>query len=107
MKLKDALVGLLFWIGILTFLFVVMSLESWPMWALFVLSIVVWAIYILVVIRDHERAKRALKNPVLWMTVEGEDGVRRWTAMDGSGRTKPLNSQPPHTQPIYDQEAHN
>lgn len=104
MKLKDALVGIMLWIGILAFLLVLMSLESWTMWTLFALAVVIWMFYILVIIRDHEREKRRLNNPVLWMVIDGPDGVKKWAAMDGSGRTQPLGNRPPHGQGIYDQE---
>ena len=81
MKLKDALIGLLMWLGILGFIAVISSIDGWPLWALIVLAVIVWIVYILVIIRDY---RRDLKYPVV--RVRQEDTVRR----------------DPH--PIYDQE---
>lgn len=58
MKLKDALVGFLFWIGILAFGLFLISADSLPMWVLFTLAAIAWAAYILVIMRDKAREKR-------------------------------------------------
>lgn len=93
MKLKDALVGFLFWIGILVFSFVVSALDSLPMWALFILAALSWTAYILVVIRDHKREKRYAKQPEFFVRTP-------------NGKVIPL-SDIPNPQPIYDQEEDN
>ena len=81
MKLKDALIGLLMWLGVLGFITIVSSIDGWPLWALIVLAVIAWAVYILVIVRDY---RRDLKFPVV--RVRQEDTVRR------------------DRQPIYDQE---
>lgn len=57
-KTKDVLNSLLWWIAILAFGFVVITIDSLPLWALLILALVVWVAYILVIIRDGKRAKR-------------------------------------------------
>lgn len=55
MKLKDALVAVLTWLGILGFLAIFLSIDGWPMGMLIVLAAIVWSVYILVIIRDYQR----------------------------------------------------
>jgi membrane protein implicated in regulation of membrane protease activity len=91
MKAKDALVGFLFWLGILAFVFFVASADSLPMWVLLILAAIAWVAYILIVIRDYQRAKRRAEKPQFYVRGPG-------------GRLVPLDSLP-SPQDLYDQEA--
>lgn len=82
MKLKDALVGLLTWLGILALIFFVGSVDSAPKWFLVVVAVLAWAFYILVVIRDHSRWKR--RRPLFYIQKEDE-----WIAIDQNGEVMP------------------
>lgn len=74
MKLKDTLVGFLMLLGILGFGAIVISIDSWPTWAVLILAVVVWVIYILTVVRDH---RREIKYPVV--RIRQEDTTARRT----------------------------
>jgi hypothetical protein len=90
MKAKDALVGFLFWLGILAFGFIIMTADSLPGWVLLILAVLAWVAYILVVIRDYQRAKRRDEQP-------------QFFARTPEGKLVPLKNI--KTQDIYDQEA--
>lgn len=100
MKLKDALVGLMFWLLALVIVFSV-SIEDGPTWAVVVISIIVWIAYTLVIIRDY-RAEKNRPRPVFWLEMDGE-----WRAIDSDGQLIPREKMPPKPieEPnIYDQE---
>lgn len=102
MSLKDALVGFLFWISISMFVFMVISIDSWPLWFVIVIAIITWIAYVVLAIREHEKKK---SRPTFWMKLRDRKGNAVWTAMDGSGRTRPIDAIDPRSpQDIYDQE---
>lgn len=88
MKAKDALVAFLFWLGILAFVFFVMTIDSIPQWIVLVAAAIAWSALVLIFIRDRAREKR--QQPQFW--VRSEDG--ELTPLDN--RTTPQ---------FYDQEA--
>ena len=56
--LKDVIVGLLVWIGILAFGLFLATADTFPMTILLILAILLWFAYILVIVRDYQREKR-------------------------------------------------
>lgn len=102
MRSKDAIVSVLVFLGIVFATFVITTIDSWGLLPLAVLAITLWVAYILVVVRDYQRFKKAA---AIWMIVEDEQGVERWTAMDGTGRTRHRNDPPPaYMQPARNQK---
>ena len=106
MKVKQLVLNMLIAIGILGFILGVSILDrlSEDNFGAFViigaiLALMLWVVYIVLVLRDNAREKRALNNAALWMNL----GDGQYTAMDGSGRTRPLNDRPRNAV-IYDQE---
>lgn len=55
MSVRDFLLNLLIAFGIASFVIVVAAMDSLPMWVLGVLAFLVWVIYIVIVVRDHQR----------------------------------------------------
>lgn len=62
MSIRDLLLNVLIGIGVALFVAFVVVAESLPMWVLVIVAVVVWAIYIVIVIRDHQRD---IKYPLL------------------------------------------
>lgn len=77
MQTKDFLNALLWWISILAFGFFVITVESFPLWALLIIAGVIWSAYILMIIRDGKRAKRDrerdLKYPIARIDLGRQD----------------------------------
>lgn len=105
MKVKEALLGFILWLTAMAIVFVGFALEELPLWIVGIFAMIAWAAWLVLAFRDAERAKRALDYPIMWVKHTGRDGVLRWVAMDGSGRTKPLD-QRPQNQPVFDQDGH-
>ena len=100
MKLRDALVGLMFWLLVLVVVFSV-SVISGPIWFVIAAAVVVWILYILVIIRDH-RMEKNKPRPLFWLEIQGE-----WRAIDGYGNLVPPDQIDSEMYPklnIYDQE---
>jgi len=55
MSIRDLLLNVLIGIGVALFVAFVAVAESLPMWVLVIVAVVVWAMYIVIVIRDHQR----------------------------------------------------
>ena len=55
MSIRDLLLNVLIGIGVALFVAFVVVAESLPMWVLVIVAIVVWLVYIVIVIRDHQR----------------------------------------------------
>lgn len=94
MKLKDVLLNVLLGLGIFAFLVIMASLDSLPFWALAALALVVWAGYILLVVRDFLREQR--QQPQFFVRT-------------GDGNLVPLNqaTEARKRAEIYDQEEDN
>lgn len=96
MKLKDVIVAILLAFGVGGFVLAILLTQNyfpvWFSWVLSIAGVIIWAVYLVITFRDR-RAKR--DYPAIWTRLPDHNGIERWTAMDGSGRTRPLNSPPP------------
>ena len=62
MSIRDLLLNVLIGLGLMLAILFVMAADSLPMWALIIAAIVTWAVYIVLVIRDHQRD---VKYPII------------------------------------------
>lgn len=62
MSIRDLLLNILIGLGVAAFIFLMSALDSLQFWILLVLALIVWAMYIVIVIRDHSRD---IKYPVV------------------------------------------
>lgn len=62
MSIRDLLLNILIGFGVFAVIFVGSIVESFPLWILLILACIVWAFYIVIVIRDHQRD---IKYPII------------------------------------------
>ena len=55
MTIRDLCLNVLIFLGVVGFIFVALALESAPIWVALIVAAIVWAIYIVLVVRDHQR----------------------------------------------------
>lgn len=108
MRLLRSLISIL---GVTGFIFGVLALNNLAeinvtvaVWIAIIVGAILWVCYFLLLIREQVREVNAKDNPVIWAITEDRNGVQRWSAMDGSGRTRPLENPPRETQSVFDQE---
>ncbi|AWN03282.2 hypothetical protein PBI_CAMILLE_35 [Microbacterium phage Camille] len=84
-KPRDILEFFLYGIGIVALILIAGYLESAPLgaalWVAVILAVALWIVWFVIVARQR---KQENAEPTLWMMQNG-----LWTAMDGSGRTRP------------------
>jgi hypothetical protein len=86
MTIRDLLLNFLIGLGVASFVMFASILESIPLWIIVILAAILWAFYVVLVIRDHSRD---LKYPIVRYRPQHERTAR----VSKAPQTVPYNQE--------------